>query len=1030
MGLTAAAQGDSSDDLYPVSFDKTATKSMRQVTSVSLGSPCYGTQTVNMDNNGNYVWNDHTSNTLKAVAGETLSLTFTWGGRYMHSYLYIDTGADGFTFGIDATDRFTPTGDLVAYSYYNGKNSKGETLADGPNSEALPTFTAPATAGTYRMRFKVDWDNIDPAGSANITASNIAGTVVDVMLNVTAVPTWVKADYTPWFLDRTGWVVTAQNETALGLEGGSSGPDDALLDGDTESYWHSNWDNGSPGLQLPQCFTIDLGSEQELAGFAYLPRPLANNGTFGNGTVKSYKFFVSNTPYDVTSPDFSIPTSGAYLEGTFSYDNGREWKMVNGTSSVSGRYVLFVSTEAINSNGYASCAEFQLMSKDAIGKSEELARLNLAGLEPYEYYNSHKDLSSDTHSMLPGYIPQEKLDQLETALKEYGSMLASGGYWAEAKETGLQTARAAATAVVNYPTDVYFTLTNARGSIVYDPEQTASDGTSAFLWYTNSLDNANENHLWAFYHNTTLGEYYLYNVGKKQFANSNGNGSYGKTWIFSDTPSAIDIEAMSTVPNLHIQGDGRSMSISTSYGGPVITYYASNDEGVPFRAEAGSVSVDNDVTAAIEELVAAHNLEVAKEEAREVLSKVGVGYPTETASARGTLQSALDNATDYATLHAAVAAYKSTTTDIQMPEDGHAYTFTAVLKNGTRRYMNYTGEKYDLVTTQDADNSNYPMSATLVCHELSDGTYIFTNNSGKYLIWRGKNDGGNNIKGYLDSYDAAWCPFTISKLMNGGNVAAGSQDKLFGYMGVQGYRSANTLNYFVVKAGSYEQAASAFYDDSNSSAILIEEVDYANHPELKVATGIDGIDAIATFSAPFATIIPSGVQAWYVSTVSTNGDGEEKAVLTEITEAIPANTGVLLTGAVNDEVWMAPAADEVGATVTGNLLGHSAGADKVLSAETDYILTGLSNVVAFYPLYTEGSETDRTLAINRAYLDLGSNAVRQVRLSFGGEVTGIEAATTAADNAHAPLYDLSGRRVQQAQKGGIYVREGKKFIVK
>ena len=34
------------------------------------------------------------------------------------------------------------------------------------------------------------------------------------------------------------------------------------------------------------------------------------------------------------------------------------------------------------------------------------------------------------------------------------------------------------------------------------------------------------------------------------------------------------------------------------------------------------------------------------------------------------------------------------------------------------------------------------------------------------------------------------------------------------------------------------------------------------------------------------------------------------------------------------------------------------------------------------------------------------------------------------NNANAPIYDLSGRRVNNAVKGGIYIQNGKKFIVK
>ncbi|MBQ5729971.1 MAG: hypothetical protein IIV54_06240 [Bacteroidaceae bacterium] len=65
----------------------------------------------------------------------------------------------------------------------------------------------------------------------------------------------------------------------------------------------------------------------------------------------------------------------------------------------------------------------------------------------------------------------------------------------------------------------------------------------------------------------------------------------------------------------------------------------------------------------------------------------------------------------------------------------------------------------------------------------------------------------------------------------------------------------------------------------------------------------------------------------------------------------------------------------------------------------------------------------------KAYLPkpTGSN-VNALRFNFDGETTAIE--TVETENANAPIYDLSGRRVLSTVKGGIYIQNGKKFIVK
>ena len=55
-------------------------------------------------------------------------------------------------------------------------------------------------------------------------------------------------------------------------------------------------------------------------------------------------------------------------------------------------------------------------------------------------------------------------------------------------------------------------------------------------------------------------------------------------------------------------------------------------------------------------------------------------------------------------------------------------------------------------------------------------------------------------------------------------------------------------------------------------------------------------------------------------------------------------------------------------------------------------------------------------------------ATNGLRLEFGGATTGITA-TETLNNANAPIYDLSGRRVANPVKG-IYVKGGKKIYVK
>jgi len=144
--------------------------------------------------------------------------------------------------------------------------------------------------------------------------------------------------------------------------------------------------------------------------------------------------------------------------------------------------------------------------------------------------------------------------------------------------------------------------------MVYDPDHSGSVDTqndnAEYLWYGSTTpDDEDVNNLWGFIYQDE--HYYMYNVGKQQFATV-GKGSYGATWIFSDTPSYITLDDgiadEIAAPKVRVRatiattGDSYTMSVSTSYTGPIITYDANGDGGVPMLFVESSTSIDDDVT--------------------------------------------------------------------------------------------------------------------------------------------------------------------------------------------------------------------------------------------------------------------------------------------------------------------------------------------------------------------------------------------------------------------------------------------------
>ena len=192
-GKLTAPTADYSLNSNYATASKTGTD--RYINSITLVSPKYGTQTsASLTNDAKAkMYKDFTSTIFKAAPGETLTASFSAAHHWMNGYVYIDEDNNGFTAGVNGS---TPTGDLKTYSFYSGndnsdtsgRNSVGTSLSgDNRNTIDCPTFTAPTKPGLYRMRYKMDWNSIDPKGDTNSTNGDFAsnrGNIVDVLLEV------------------------------------------------------------------------------------------------------------------------------------------------------------------------------------------------------------------------------------------------------------------------------------------------------------------------------------------------------------------------------------------------------------------------------------------------------------------------------------------------------------------------------------------------------------------------------------------------------------------------------------------------------------------------------------------------------------------------------------------------------------------------------------------------------------------------------------------------------------------------------
>lgn len=178
--------------------------------------------------------------------------------------------------------------------------------------------------------------------------------------------------------------------------------------------------------------------------------------------------------------------------------------------------------------------------------------------------------------------------------------------------------------------------------------------------------------------------------------------------------------------------------------------------------------------------------------------------------------------------------------------------------------------------------------------------------------------------------------------------------------------------------------------------------------------------AFATTCAPFNfAIVGDDVKA-YAGKLSADG---KELDMSEIEGNVPANQGVILKAAMGVSKVTVKVVNTADA-IDNDLKGTN---DEMTDLSQVYVF-GRDNVTRHVGFYTAAG--DAALPANRAYLDKpAQEAVNAVAMNFGnGMVTNINTAISAQSADNAPIYDLSGRRVQRTVKGSLYIKGGRKFM--
>lgn len=360
--------------------------------------------------------------------------------------------------------------------------------------------------------------------------------------------------------------------------------------------------------------------------------------------------------------------------------------------------------------------------------------------------------------------------------------------------------------------------------------------------------------------------------------------------------------------------------------------------------------------------------------AKALLAKTGIGTPG--SEARTNLQAAITTAegkttgateADLNTLKAAEATYSAA--DLQLPEDGKAYKPYVLLSNGNKVYANTNGNQVFVVQKV---NDTYRLVSS-----LGNGNVVSESNKTEFTIGT-----TNRLE------------FGALTLTYNSNVAVCIN------------AAGTDYNHFSGKGHKGTDWSTEWY---------FEPAEFAGHVVTFTASN-DGQN-YATVKLPYAATLPTGVTA-YKGTVA--GNEVTLTAYKQAGEVLPANTPVLLTANDATSYNFAPAAYQA-AEETG-FQGTLAAA--AVTANNAYILAKKGEEVKFYLLNSESN----TVNANKAYIVVSGGKAQALSFNFG-TTTGIHAATADAATA-APVFDLSGRRVVKVVKGGLYIQNGKKFIVK
>lgn len=778
-------------------------------------------------------------------------------------------------------------------------------------------------------------------------------------------------------LDRTGWRITTSGE----CDDSDSGHASAIIDGKNNTYWHSNWGGagaaGDATKKLPQFFQVDLGSEQTFRSIMYVPRV-----NLDNGTVYSFKVYVSNTAFPSTAEGTSaanivdgLKEADLKMEGTFDYTGkGSQPTMLwSADQDITGRYVLFVITDAKGDNHgkWASCAEFNLSKEDF----------------KVTYNYTYKGTALGQPKVVYTQTPKENVPTF--GVYTNGTITKTGN------------------GIYNVECTPLF-----ESAATYNPE-TAH-------WYVIDIHNNQANKLW--YVANEGGLVTTPTIDKGYVTNLTDN----YLWTFvGDVPDGYKIynkatgKAIAYTTNATTSDNGDVFQIKASTASNKAKGFCFTKDGSNYLNEQGNkiaIWTDSDEGSTMH-----------VQEPNDYILAYAADYENQTYDDSNAPENAIgadpylskaENLAAYKAAYAAAIAENATETEINklltLNKEVEAGKAVSTIEEGKYyRLYNHANKKIMRVDPTNNTIMDYSADANEAKSVGSVVTFkSIPNEPSRYrMMIEGKTFGkataNANVVLQEDNSDAKGS-FIVSHVgtkFKFRNITSSNprysyihcnEGKVIGWEANNGGASW----WYVVPATDVEIAMAEVNGKRYASAYL-----------------------------PFSVNTVNGAQAY----VGELNDAKNVLDMTAV-NGVPANNGFVLVG--NAEKATLTIGDADALTITNALTGSnvkvaletttgSGESATVTDHRAEYLVFGTNEGnVGFY----KPSATNNTIAANKAFIAASSLTTGEgaIAMNFGGNITGINNAVVASENA--PIFDLSGRRVVKAIKGGVYIQNGKKFV--